>query len=388
MLLKVVAVIQCTADDVASDNPDDTCITSLKDSGLIDNIVLAVPKLGNYKVFSELSKKWNVDLYFGSNYNVAERIYNAAKPFSPIIIIRVLLRRFYIDMDLVSTMILKLKEGFDYINLDNNVYNEIAADVCTFDAIKKSVKLLQELPDDYKSNSFRFNPWRYMEINPDFTITTLSYTKKWSNEKIIKIQEQIKKLLKDQEDEGQPVDSNEPINRYKFILQFIEKTDKVLDMACGKGGGTRIISDFAKEVCGIDYEKRYIDDANKKFSKSNLEFICGNDELLEKFGGKFDKVISTHTMEHVTNDELFLRRIHFCLKTNGELIIEVPRLAPYPLGCPLWPHHKREYTQDQLENLLEKTNFKIHTSFGANRRDYTNVENARDSFLYVCKKIE
>ena len=153
-----MAVIQCTADDVTSDNPDDTCITSLKDSGLIDNIVLAVPKLGNYKVFSELSKKWNVDLYFGSNYNVAERIYNAAKPFSPIIIIRVLLRRFYIDMDLVSTMILKLKEGFDYINLDNNVYNEIAADVCTFDAIKKSVKLLQELPDDYKSNSFRFNP--------------------------------------------------------------------------------------------------------------------------------------------------------------------------------------------------------------------------------------
>ena len=158
-------------------------------------------------------------------------------------------------------------------------------------------------------------------------------------------------------------------------------------MACGKGGGTRIISDFAKEVCGIDYEKRYIDDANKKFSKSNLEFICGNDELLEKFGGKFDKVISTHTMEHVTNDELFLKRIHFCLKINGELIIEVPRLTPYPLGCPLWPHHKREYTRDQLENLLEKTNFKIQFSFGANRRDYTNIENARDSFLYVCKKI-
>ncbi len=382
-----MAVIQCTTDDVTSDNPDDTCITSLKDSGLIDNIVLAVPKLGNYKVFSELSKKWNVDLYFGSNYNVAERIYNAAKPFSPIIIIRVLLRRFYIDMDLVSTMILKLKEGFDYINLDNNVYNEIAADVCTFDAIKKSVKLLQELPDDYKSNSFRFNPWRYMEINQDFKITTLSYTKKWSDEKIRKIQKKIKKLLKDQEDEGQPVDSNEPINRYKFILQFIEKTDEVLDMACGKGGGTRIISDFAKEVCGIDYEKRYIDDANKKFSKSNLGFICGNDELLEKFGGKFDKVISTHTMEHVTNDELFLKRIHFCLKINGELIIEVPRLNPYPLGCPLWPHHKREYTRDQLENLLEKTNFKIQFSFGANRRDYTNIENARDSFLYVCKKI-
>jgi len=383
--LKILAVIQCTSEDVISTNPNDTCISALKKSELFDDIVLAVPKLGNYSIFEGLSKKWNVDMFFGSNYNVAERIYNASKNFEPDIVVRVLLRRFYIDMDLINSLILKLQEGYDYINLDNNIYSEVAADVCTFPALQHVVELIKELPNDYKSNSFRFNPWRFMEVNSNFKIFKFSYEKKWNDEKIKFIQEKMKNLMKE-EDEAQAIDSNEPINRYRFISQFIEKTDSVLDIACGKGAGTDIISDYAKEVYGIDYDKRYITDAKLKFSKSNLKFILGSDELLEEFKEQFDKVISTHTMEHVSDDKLFLKRIKNSLKFNGKLILEVPRLYPYPIGKPLWPHHKREYEKDSLEKLIRKVGFEIETAFGGNRRDYVDVKDARDAFLYVCKK--
>ena len=384
--MKILAVIQCTSEDIISTNPDDTCISVLKKSELFDDIVLAVPKLGNYSIFERLSKKWNVNVFFGSNYNVAERIYNAAKSFEPDIVVRVLLRRFYIDMDLTNSLILKLQEGYDYINLDNNVYSEVAADVCTFTALQRTVELVKELPNDYKSNLFRFNPWRFMEVYSNFKIFKFSYKKKWNNDKIKSIQKKIKNLMKE-EDEAQAVDSNEPINRYRFISQFIEKTDNVLDLACGKGSGTEIISDYAKEVYGIDYDKMYITNAKLKFSKPNLKFILGSDELLEEFEGQFDKVISTHTMEHVSDDQLFLKRIRNSLKSNGKLILEVPRLFPYPIGKPLWPHHKREYEKDSLEKLIQKVGFKIETKFGGNRRDYVDVKDARDAFLYVCKKI-
>ena len=384
--MKILAVVQCTSEDVTSTNPEDTCISALKKSKLFDDIVLAIPKLGNYSIFEELSKKWNVSIFFGSNYNVAERIYNASKNFEPDIVVRVLLRRFYIDMDLINSLILKLQEGYDYINLDNNIYPEVAADVCTFPALKRVVELIKELPDDYKSNSFRFNPWRFMEVNPSFKIFTFLYEKKWNDEKVKLIQEKIKNLMKE-EDEAQPVDSNEPINRYRFISQFIEKTDNTLDIACGKGAGTRIISDFAKEVFGIDYDEKYINDAKSKFSKPNLKFILGSDELLEEFKEQFDKVICTHTMEHVSDDKLFLKRIKYSLKPNGKLILEVPRLCPYPLGKPLWPDHKREYEKDSLGKLIQKAGFEIETMFGGNRRDYVDVNDARDAFLYICKKI-
>ena len=76
--MKILAVIQCTSEDVISTNPNDTCISTLKKSELFDDIVLVVPKLGNYSIFEGLSKKWNVNVFFGSNYNVAERIYNAS----------------------------------------------------------------------------------------------------------------------------------------------------------------------------------------------------------------------------------------------------------------------------------------------------------------------
>ena len=384
--MKILAVVQCTSEDVTSTNPEDTCISALKKSKLFDDIVLAIPKLGNYLIFEELSKKWNVSVFFGSNYNVAVRIYNASKNFEPDIVVRVLLRRFYIDMDLINSLILKLQEGYDYINLDNNIYPEVAADVCTFPALKRVVELIKELPDDYKSNSFRFNPWRFMEVNPSFKIFTFLYEKKWNDEKVKLIQEKIKNLMKE-EDEAQPVDSNEPINRYRFISQFIEKTDNILDIACGKGAGTRIISDFAKEVFGIDYDEKYINDAKSKFSKPNLKFILGSDELLEEFKEQFDKVICTHTMEHVSDDKLFLKRIKYSLKPNGKLILEVPRLCPYPLGKPLWPDHKREYEKDSLGKLIQKAGFEIETMFGGNRRDYVDVNDARDAFLYICKKI-
>ena len=383
--MKILAVIQCTSEDVISTNPNDTCISELKKSELFDDIVLVVPKLGNYSIFEGLSKKWNVNVFFGSNYNVAERIYNASKNFEPDIVVRVLLRRFYIDMDLINSLILKLQEGYDYINLDNNIYSEVAADVCTFPALQHVVELIKELPNDYKSNSFRFNPWRFMEVNSNFKIFKFSYEKKWNDEKIKFIQEKMKNLMKE-EDEAQAVDSNEPINRYRFISQFIEKTDSVLDLACGKGGGTEIISDYAKEVYGIDYDKKYIINAKLKFSKPNLKFILGSDELLEEFEEQFDKVISTHTMEHVSDDQLFLKRIRNSLKPNGKLILEVPRLFPYPIGKPLWPHHKREYEKDSLEKLIRKVGFEIETAFGGNRRDYVDVKDARDAFLYVCKK--
>ena len=384
--MKILAVVQCTSEDVISTNPEDTCISALKKSKLFDDIVLAIPKLSNYSIFEELSKKWNVSIFFGSNYNVAERIYNASKNFEPDIVVRVLLRRFYIDMDLINSLILKLQEGYDYINLDNSIYPEVAADVCTFPALKRVVELIKELPDDYKSNSFRFNPWRFMEVNPSFKIFTFLYEKKWNDEKVKLIREKIKNLMKE-EDEAQPVDSNEPINRYRFISQFIEKTDNTLDIACEKGAGTRIISDFAKEVFGIDCDEKYINDAKSKFSKPNLKFVLGSDELLEEFKEQFDKVICTHTMEHVSDDKLFLKRIKYSLKPNGKLILEVPRLCPYPLGKPLWPDHKREYEKNSLGELIQKAGFEIETMFGGNRRDYVDVNDARDAFLYICKKI-
>ena len=45
-----------------------------------------------------------------------------------------------------------------------------------------------------------------------------------------------------------------------------------------------------------------------------------------------------------------------------------------------------DYGKDSLEKLIRKVGFEIETAFGGNRRDYVDVKDARDAFLYVCKK--
>ncbi|MDE2590838.1 MAG: hypothetical protein KGL95_14380 [Patescibacteria group bacterium] len=114
--LRKLAVVQCIPSDLhASKDPRDYCISTLKESGIVDSIVLAVPLIEEHSVFDELGKKWGVDVYYGSWYNIVERICNASEKYNPDIIVRCLLRRFYLDTNLVKSMINKINEGYDYI---------------------------------------------------------------------------------------------------------------------------------------------------------------------------------------------------------------------------------------------------------------------------------
>ena len=50
---------------------------------------------------------------------------------------------------------------------------------------------------------------------------------------------------------------------YHFSLQWLKKTDNVLDIACGYGYGTTIVSNYVKNVIGADLDKNTIESAIK-----------------------------------------------------------------------------------------------------------------------------
>ena len=49
--------------------------------------------------------------------------------------------------------------------------------------------------------------------------------------------------------------------------------------------------------------------------------------------------------------------------------------------------HYQFHRDIYLWKLIQKAGFEIETMFGGNRRDYVDVNDARDAFLYICKKI-
>lgn len=385
--MKVAAVIQCTPWDLyPSLDPDDYSVSALRTSGLVDDVVIAVPKIGDYKVFDDIARRWGVRVYYGSDYNVAERLHNAVAQFSPVVVLRVILRRFYMDFDLVGDMVRKLVDGgYDYVNLERDVNYEVAADVISYKALGRAVELLKALPDDFRSNSFRFNPWVFMETRGEFRVHTMDYRQMWDNARVRAVKKKLGALIGAGEN-MQPVAAGNPASRYAFINRFIDEGDVVLDIACGQGGGVAAMGEKAGVVYGIDYNREYVEQARKEYGNGRLKFLFGTDELLEGLDVAFDKAVSLHTLEHVEDDRLFLERVRERLKDGGRLLLEVPRLLRYPLGEPLLPMHRREYARDGLEELLRSTGFEIEESFGGNRGSYVDIDSAREVLFYVCRK--
>ena len=384
-----VAVIQCTINDLYKDNknPDDYCISALKKSKLFDKIILAVPKIGDYVLFKELATHWDVDYYFGSDYNVAERIYLAAKSFNPSIVTRVLLKRFYIDLRIVNKMINTVNNGYDYCTLSRDINYELTADVMSFKSLKKTVEALNTKNNEFKWNRYRFSPWKFIEDYDDmFKSVELNYDSVWPAKKIKNVKDKLKKLFSDNENMNFLTADN-PASRYLFAKRWIDKNDRVLDIACGYGQGTKKIGTFAKSTIGIDYNKEYIDYALKNNKMKNVNYILGSDNVLEKYSEYFDKIISLHTLEHVPDDEKFLINLHKSLIKDGRIILEVPRLMEIPLGEPLYPFHEREYKAQNLRILLEKAGFNVLEAFGGDRGQYTDIGKAREVIVYYCNKV-
>lgn len=115
------------------------------------------------------------------------------------------------------------------------------------------------------------------------------------------------------------------LHRYYNIAQIcINKS--VLDIACGTGYGSYILSNKAKSVVGFDIDKSSISYAKENFKKDNLKFIKGNAIRTGFENNSFDIVISCETIEHLTLQDAnhFLTEIKRILKSKGLLFITTP----------------------------------------------------------------
>lgn len=383
---KVGIIVQCTASDLypSSMDPADYYIQISKNTRCFDSVILAVPEVKESKVFDALAKKWGVDLVKGSNYNIAIRILKAAEIYKIDIILRVLLRRFYLDIPLVLSMIdLLLKEDADYVCLPTDYNYELVADVFTREALFRAVELLNG--DDFETAFRQFAPWRLMEEDKiNFKTVEHPGSDLYPKLKVKSIKNKLSKLLAENQ---VAYGFAFPAPAYSFVQKFIKSDDVVLDIACGQGEGSRRLIEQCARVVGVDYDTGYICNANKKYSNiDNLICICKDALKFEQLE-TFDVITSMHTLEHLQDPQRFLILCKKNLKPKGKLFLEVPLLLPRPLGEPLYPFHTKEFTIEEIEKLLQNAGFKIDKRLGRNRGVYTCIESAREAVQYHCSRF-
>ena len=123
-------------------------------------------------------------------------------------------------------------------------------------------------------------------------------------------------------------DTIDHLHRYGIALEYTENK-VVLDIACGEGYGSNIISKNAKFVYGVDIDKCTIDDAKVKYKKENLTFIEGSASLIPLKDNMFDIVVSFETIEHHDKHDEMLLEIKRVLKPDGILILSTPDKLHY-----------------------------------------------------------
>ena len=145
----------------------------------------------------------------------------------------------------------------------------------------------------------------------------------------------------------------------------------VLEIGTGMGYGVEVIAPAADKYVTIDKSCAYNVElpANTEFRQMTVPPLDFADE-------SFDYVISFQVIEHIKNDKEFVAEVSRVLRKGGKFIVSTPNA---PMSLTRNPWHVREYTAEELKELLSKEfsqidmmgvggNEKIMEYYEANRR--------------------
>jgi SAM-dependent methyltransferase len=128
---------------------------------------------------------------------------------------------------------------------------------------------------------------------------------------------------------------------------------RVLDMACGEGYGSGVLSRSAASVVGVDGNPEALEHARLKYTRPGLSFEWG---AVETYGepASFDAVVFLQTIEHVVDPPAVLRHFASLLAPGGVAYVSTPNvltLAPPGAEKSDNPWHLREYRAGEFDPL-------------------------------------
>lgn len=113
------------------------------------------------------------------------------------------------------------------------------------------------------------------------------------------------------------------LHRYAMVTEFI-RNKITLDIACGEGYGSNIMSQFSSFVYGVDIDSGTIEHAQTKYQSENLKFVEGSTSKIPLDDDSVDVVVSFETLEHHDQHEVMFEEIKRVLRPNGVLFISTP----------------------------------------------------------------
>lgn len=144
----------------------------------------------------------------------------------------------------------------------------------------------------------------------------------------------------------------EHVLRYQFACERI-KNGMVLDVACGSGYGTYMLSKVNSYAIGVDVSQEAVTYAAGRYKGDNLTYKVMDATELDFPDAYFDAVVSLETIPSIREYRRFLREMHRVLKPEGTLVLSTPTRDTVPAGkeVHVWYHVQEFVVEDMLEFL-------------------------------------
>lgn len=175
----------------------------------------------------------------------------------------------------------------------------------------------------------------------------------------------------------------EHLHRYLAARRLVQGK-RVLDIACGEGYGSDLLTGAAAKVIGVDLDEASIAHARRTYARSNIEFLLGDATAIPVADSSVDVVVSFETIEHLTDHRTLMLEIKRVLAPGGVLVLSSPDRHEYS-DVPRYknPYHLRELYLSELQALLGE-HFRKHAIYGQ-RVHYASVlapvEDQAESFV-------
>ena len=154
------------------------------------------------------------------------------------------------------------------------------------------------------------------------------------------------------------ITSDNPVHQ-RLLFPYTEAakivSGNVLEIGCGWGRGLHLLTQAADHYTGIDKNADLINALSKAYPNST--FIQASIPPLETSvpgtlaDNTFDYIVTFQVIEHIEDDDLFVKECYRVLKPGGKLLLTTVNRT---FSLTRNPWHVREYVADELKGLMTK----------------------------------
>ncbi len=164
--------------------------------------------------------------------------------------------------------------------------------------------------------------------------------------------------------------------RWTAIENIVKKTTRshqvrIADFGCGRGWLANKLSQYGF-VTGFDISEKSIQNAKNSFSEIQFHCLDASGEIPPHFHKSFDLVISSEVIEHIQDQETYIKNFSELLKPGGQFILTTPNGKwfhdLYTSERESWKQPIEKWlTEQQLRNLFDQCGLQTEniTSFNS-----------------------